>query len=139
MRRSEKDKRPGVLLLFNDRNNSASFVGVANFIREFPQAAGAVDPYQGSPTDSYIYGDTVLFSPRYDLDWTTVSAEQVPRRLTTAFNTYWQVSLGPFVISSASLFDPVNLTQPEIFGLSFNSTEAQTPGASGCITLIPHG
>ncbi|KAL4922418.1 hypothetical protein BDW62DRAFT_197093 [Aspergillus aurantiobrunneus] len=97
------------------------------FVSQFPHATGRVDPYQSSPTDSYIYGDQSLFSADYERDWSTVSAEDISKRLTTTFNTFWQVSLAPFTISSVSRFDPVNLTQvSEGFVPTFNGTTGTT-------------
>ncbi|KAL2868164.1 uncharacterized protein BJX67DRAFT_351228 [Aspergillus lucknowensis] len=120
MRQSEKDRRDDSITPFNDPNVN-SWTALYNFIKQFPYAAGAVEAFQASSTDGYIYDDPLLFNPRYDRDWRNVSAEDISRRLTAVVNTYWQASLAPFTMSSASLLDPVNLTQAASFP-PFNET-----------------
>ncbi|KAL4867168.1 hypothetical protein BDV12DRAFT_210056 [Aspergillus spectabilis] len=117
MRQSETDTRPSSLVPPNDPHDPdyENWTIFRNLVLEYPHTAGALQIRPPRPT--------------YGRNWNSISAESVSRRLTTAFNTYYQASLAPFIINSASISDPVNLTQDREGGgiyPFFNSTEGTT-------------
>ncbi|KAF5005815.1 hypothetical protein FDECE_7771 [Fusarium decemcellulare] len=90
----------------NDRYNTNSFYHLMtdqawtrrkNLLRRWRTAdtahAGSVIM---SPTDIYLAGELYPFSLQEKLDWTNVTLEGFSKRLTTAFNTYWEATLDPF-------------------------------------------
>ncbi|KAF4462258.1 hypothetical protein FALBO_10928 [Fusarium albosuccineum] len=54
------------------------------------------DSFVLSPTDNYLAGDSRLFAYQDEQNWANVSLEGFSKRLTTAFNTYYEASLDPF-------------------------------------------
>ncbi|KAL4900646.1 hypothetical protein BDW74DRAFT_182481 [Aspergillus multicolor] len=129
MRRSEKDKRPSRLTPWTDfwQLNDYDWVSLFFLLSQFPYAAGALDRFQASPTDSYIYNASVLYDLYYTRDWSTVPEQLVSDRLTTLFNTYYQATLAPFTISRASIADSVNdSTESDYRVPPFNTTTAST-------------
>ncbi|KAF9882740.1 hypothetical protein FE257_005331 [Aspergillus nanangensis] len=128
MRKLENNTRPESWTPFNDPDPASknNWVTLNNIITQFPFAAGALDSYQSSPTDSYIYGESSLYSTTFTRDWSTVSEREVSTRFTTLFNTYWQASLAPFTIGRASLFAPVNVTQSSDMSPAFKETTGST-------------
>ncbi|GIK06734.1 hypothetical protein Aspvir_002384 [Aspergillus viridinutans] len=133
MRQSENDRRPSSYTPWHDLDlkMTNNWVTLYNFITELPAASGPIASYAASPTDSYIYGEPSLFSLKdYHRDWSSVSEHDVSTRLTTVFNTYWQASLAPLIITTVSASDPVRLSIPPQEGLAnFNSTFCTTSRA----------
>ncbi|RDW68842.1 uncharacterized protein DSM5745_08602 [Aspergillus mulundensis] len=112
MRQSTKDTRPASSTPFSSPEYPGYLgpVPLEILIGEFPQAASEVNTYQSSPTDSYIYGDTVLLNTEYERNWSTMDPQILSTRLTTVFNTCWQSAIAPFTFTSAVPSNPVNLT-----------------------------
>ncbi|KAL2811248.1 hypothetical protein BJX63DRAFT_433540 [Aspergillus granulosus] len=129
MRPSKKDTRPPIstpFVLPPEYPGDFGPTTLINFVEYFPLAAGGMSAYQPSPTDSYIYGDPTVFALNWQRNWSTVDLQFFSNRFTTAFNTYWQTSLGPYTITSATISDPVNLTDPPGLYPRFNATPGTT-------------
>ncbi|KAF4977948.1 hypothetical protein FZEAL_5596 [Fusarium zealandicum] len=83
-----------------------------------------------SSTEHFLAGELYPFSKRERefQDWSNVSTEAFSRRLTTAFNTYWQATLEPFdhsTVSFRSQPPEEKLNGTGVFlGQYLNSTEA---------------
>ncbi|KAI9372250.1 hypothetical protein BJX61DRAFT_455850 [Aspergillus egyptiacus] len=113
LRRSQKDPLASSshLTPFHSASNHRfnPWTTMANIIHWFPHGVPLRDVYHPSPTDSYIYGETSFFNPKYYRDWSSVSARNFSTRFSTVFNTFYQASLAPGVIPTADLSDPVDL------------------------------
>lgn len=80
---------------------------MTNFLKWWPIANGIVDVQTSSPTDRYLAGDAYPFATLDLLDWTDVDATNFSRRLTTAYNTYWDSTLDPLSHTNTSLSSTV--------------------------------
>ncbi|KAJ4258856.1 hypothetical protein NW762_007943 [Fusarium torreyae] len=69
---------------------------------EWRVAEGKTDYDIMSSTDNYLAGEKYPFARNPSVDWGNISTKDFSRRLTTAFNTYWEATLNPFNHTSVS-------------------------------------
>lgn len=73
--------------------------GVTKGISLWSAAAGSADYTRASATENFIAGDLHVFNNQPRRDWTDIDIKRFSRRLTTAFNTYWDSTKGPLEFS----------------------------------------
>lgn len=121
--------RVGVNTFPSLTNPSGGVTVQSILLNEWRLAAGNMDHYEMSPIDKYLAGEVHPFARQWRVDWATVPLDGFSKRLTTAFNTYWEGTLDPFNHTSVAFRK--QLTADEIgnvgFGLRsirfFNQTE----------------
>lgn len=84
--------------------DNVSFLNLLTFI---PQSLGHPHPGYSSTLDNYILGSDAPFSLGFNIyspgGYAAIPGSFVSRRLTTLFNTAWQLSLCPYGISTVNL------------------------------------
>ncbi|KAF4961849.1 hypothetical protein FSARC_10035 [Fusarium sarcochroum] len=93
---------------------------------EWREAEGKRDYDIMSSTDNYLAGEKYPFARQRSADWANVSVKDFSRRLTTAFNTYWEATLNPFNHTSVSFQNdpPAELLNFTFIRNTMNQTEA---------------
>ncbi|KAI5464354.1 hypothetical protein BGZ63DRAFT_421400 [Mariannaea sp. PMI_226] len=93
-----------------------------NLLDRWRNADRNSDMHKMSPTGNYLAGSEFPFNGQVEQNWSAVNVTMFSRRLTTAFNTYYQASLAPanhttnsFTKSPSedeisSIYSPLNLT-----------------------------
>ncbi|KAH7114688.1 hypothetical protein EDB81DRAFT_767833 [Dactylonectria macrodidyma] len=97
-----------------------------NLVNNWRVSEGQTDLYRMSPTDNYLAGAAFPFSYQEEQNWTAVNVSLFSRRLTIAFNTYYQASLSPFNATNISFGrepspEEVAATSTSVYG-GLNST-----------------
>lgn len=110
--RRKEQPEPG---LFQILPWSMTESAVANMLAFWPTAAGTPDLWEGSSaTDNFLAGDDYLFVSQKLRTWDRDASNMTlfSRRMTTAFNTIFQVSLHPRNVTNAdsSFIGPSNYT-----------------------------
>lgn len=106
---------------------SMTISAVSNMLTYWPTAAGTPDVIEGaSATDNFLAGDEYLFISQRIRDWDRDASDMTlfSRRMTTAFNTIFQVSLHPRNVTTA---DP----------LYIGHNNASTPSLDPVYDVIP--
>lgn len=92
----------------------SSPVGLQNGLRLWREAAGPTKQDTASPTDNYIVGELTPYSGQTLRTWSSGSPPNVTnfsKRLTTAFNTFWEATLFPFSHTTVSFNTPTQFSQ----------------------------
>lgn len=94
-------------------------------LQSWSLAEGSLYPGVFSTTDKYLSGQTNPVTQTGVIDWSVVSLEDISRRLTTVFNTYWWASLKPSVRAEMTLQSQPTTEGTTIGFMTMNETDAR--------------
>lgn len=69
--------------------------GLVEGVKLWPRIAAAADNSSASPTENLLAGEAFLYGTQPRHDWSKMDEKVFSRRLTTAFNTFWDAAKGP--------------------------------------------
>lgn len=108
--------------------------GLRRGLLRWPLAAGDDNIDRASPIESFISGEVHPYSGQTRCDWTNADMSSFSRRITTAFNTYWDVTIDPVRHTSTEMTAVPVLTDYKFAddlrsmddGVFYNSTTGQS-------------